>query len=564
MQQTSCEKNMSADRPSLARFFIFVCVIVATLVIGFTDAEAATKKKKKAAKPSQNQLYSAIIVDAQNGEILLARAADSNRHPASLTKIMTLYMTFDAIKEGSLSLNDRISISKHAASMSPSKLGLRPGQTIRVEDAIKAIVTKSANDIAAALGERLGGTERAFASRMTRRAHAIGMSRTTFRNASGLPDPQQVTTARDMAKLAMALLRDFPDQYHYFGIRNFEYKGAVMRNHNRLLGEYPGLDGIKTGYINASGFNLVASAKQNGHRLIGVVFGGATWKSRNDHMVKLLDEGFADLKQRKPNQIQEASISNRKDVTPAPPPMYEDAAGVGDAGETPADNTAATMASTDDDAEDAAYAPQNSRQISSMIDAAQAETQTHGTSFAGANLPPIASQRPAQVATAAITQKHVPSPSITKVKSNKPSAPASAPAKTTRTATTHSRADDDADGAYKAPTMPAGAARTVMQLRIPRAQVPVGAASTQIASASLANGWSVQVGAFQSRAMTDQALRTAQSRLPSELQFGQPVIIPQSTGQGLIFRARLQGFSEIQANAACAKLGSCVVVSPGS
>jgi len=558
---------MNADRLSLARFFIFVCVIAATLVIGFADADAATRKKKKAAKPAQNDLYSAIIVDAQNGEILLARAADSIRHPASLTKMMTLYMAFDAIKDGSLSLNDRITVSQHAASMSPSKLGLRPGQTIRVEDAIKSIVTKSANDIAVALGERLGGTERAFASRMTRRAHVIGMSRTTFRNASGLPDPQQVTTARDMAKLAMALLRDFPDRYHYFGIRNFEYNGAVMTNHNRLLGQYPGLDGIKTGYINASGFNLVASAKQNGRRLVGVVFGGTTWKSRNDHMVKLLDEGFADLRQRKPNQIQEASINSREDVAPAPPPIYEEATSTGDADDNAADNTAVAAASTDDDAEDAAYAPQNSRQISSMIDAAQTETQTRGISFAGVNLPSSPAQRPAEAAAPAVAQKHVPSPSLAKVKSNKPAAPATA-AKTARAATTNAThdndANDDADGAYKAPTTPAGAARTVMQLRIPRAQVPVGVASTQVASASLANGWSVQVGAFQSRAMTDQALRTAQSRLPSELQFGQPVIIPQSTGQGLIFRARLQGFSEIQANAACAKLGSCIVVSPGS
>lgn len=501
----------------MMRFFVFLALCVATLMIGFADADAATKKKQRTAKAAQTKPYSAIVVDATTGEVLMARQADSIRHPASLTKMMTLYMTFDAIEHGTIRMNDRIRISSHAASMSPSKLGLPVGSSIRVEDAIKAIVTKSANDVAAALGEKLAGSERSFATRMTRKAKELGMSRTNFRNASGLPDPQQVTTARDMAKLAMALLRDYPSYYHYFGVRNFAYNGSVHVNHNRLLGEYPGLDGIKTGYINASGFNLVASAKQNGRRLVGVVFGGRTWRSRNAHMVKLLDEGFAEIKRR--GDIQVASINAPIQVPiPLPPPMMDDERGVN----IP---VIARDDETDSAEETIPYSPADAQKIISMIDQVQEQTEDNEKVIAAAPLP---APRP----TLEIHQMV-----------------AVTPANENRT--------------NNIATPPAGAARTVMQLRIPRSQLPKGIATSQIASSNPL-GWSVQVGAFQSRAMTDQALRTAQSRLPVNLQHGQAVIVPQSTGDGLVFRARLQGYDEIQANAACAHLGSCLVVAPGS
>ena len=242
--------------------------------------------------------YASIVIDAETGEVLRSRNADIRRYPASLTKMMTLYLLFEAIDEGRLSLTSKLKVSKRAAGQPASKLGLRAGSTIRVEDAIKALAVKSANDIAVVVAEALGGTEVEFARKMTRKAQALGMSRTTFRNASGLPNRKQRSTARDMAQLARALMRDFPHRYHYFDDQRFRYSGRVHRTPNRLLDSYRGMDGIKTGYIRASGFNLVASAERDGRRVIAVVFGGKTARSRNSHMASLLDLGFTRIAER--------------------------------------------------------------------------------------------------------------------------------------------------------------------------------------------------------------------------------------------------------------------------
>ncbi len=208
---------------------------------------------------------------------------------------MTLYMAFDALKQGKISLKSRLQVSKRASGMAPSKLGLKPGQTITLEDAILALVTKSANDVAVVVAEALGGTEINFAIQMTERARQLGMSRTTFKNASGLPNRRQLSTARDMAMLGLRIRQDFPDYYAYFATTHFKHAGRTFKNHNTLLSSYEGTDGIKTGYIRASGFNLVASVQRNGHRLIGVVFGGKSGASRDQHMRKLLDAGFRQI-----------------------------------------------------------------------------------------------------------------------------------------------------------------------------------------------------------------------------------------------------------------------------
>lgn len=242
--------------------------------------------------------YASIVVDAYDGRVVYAANADTRNHPASLTKIMTLFMVFDALDKGTLKLDQRLTVSARAAGQAPSKLDLAPGDTIAVEDAIKALVTKSANDVATAVAEALGGTEAAFARDMTARAHAIGMTSTTFRNASGLPDRSQLSTARDMATLARAMLETFPHHYHYFSLANFDYGSRTYGNHNNLLGSYDGVDGIKTGYIRASGFNLVASAERDGTRLIGVVFGGKTARARDLHMQSLLNSSWAKAKSR--------------------------------------------------------------------------------------------------------------------------------------------------------------------------------------------------------------------------------------------------------------------------
>ncbi len=236
--------------------------------------------------------YAAIVLDADTGRVLHAANPDTRKYPASLTKMMTLYLVFEALETRRLKLDQRLPVSARAAGMAPSKLGVKRGESISVETAILALVTKSANDAAVVVAEFLGGTEAKFARLMTKKAHVLGMRRTSFRNASGLPNRRQLSTARDIALLAKHLVQDFPRQYQYFSRKRYSFRGKEFKNHNTLLRTYPGTDGIKTGYIRASGFNLAASVTRNGRRLIGVVFGGKTARSRDRHMAKLLERGF--------------------------------------------------------------------------------------------------------------------------------------------------------------------------------------------------------------------------------------------------------------------------------
>jgi len=247
--------------------------------------------------------YAALVMDSRTGEILYSRNADTKLYPASLTKIMTLYMTFDALNRGRLRLDQRLSVSARAAGQAPTKLGLKKGGTITVRDAVFALITKSANDAATVLAEGMAKTEQAFALKMTATARRLGMRRTSFRNASGLPNRRQKSTARDMALLGAALIHEFPQYYHFMALEKFNYKGRNHKNHNNLLKKYKGADGIKTGYIRASGFNLVASAKRGNHRLVGVVFGGRTAKSRDKHMAALLDRSFARIEKASPSSV---------------------------------------------------------------------------------------------------------------------------------------------------------------------------------------------------------------------------------------------------------------------
>jgi D-alanyl-D-alanine carboxypeptidase len=244
------------------------------------------------AQAQANDKYAAIVTDMTTGRVLHEQNADARRYPASLTKMMTLYILFEELDRGRYSLSSPLKGSAHSASMPPSKLGLRPGETIPVEAAIKALVTRSANDVAAAIGENISGSERAFADRMTRTARALGMRGTQFRNASGLPDLQQYTTARDMMRLGVALQVRFPQYYGYFSTRSFVWKGQTIGNHNRLLGSVDGVDGIKTGYVRMSGFNLVTSMKRDGRKVVAVVLGGTSGASRDNQMRSLLATYF--------------------------------------------------------------------------------------------------------------------------------------------------------------------------------------------------------------------------------------------------------------------------------
>lgn len=239
--------------------------------------------------------HAAIIIDADNGNVLHEIEATQSWYPASLTKLMTLYMTFDALRAGEISLHETLTASAHASQQPNSKLGLRRGEHLTVEDAILAIITRSANDASVVLAEHLGGTEENFATTMTAKAHSLGMYNSHFMNATGLPNNWQVSTPRDMAVLAWKAQRNFPEYYHYFGAHSFNFKGTELRGINKFTASYPGAEGMKTGFTCGSGFNLIGSAQQNGKRLIGVVMGGMTSKERYQLMMQKMDASFANL-----------------------------------------------------------------------------------------------------------------------------------------------------------------------------------------------------------------------------------------------------------------------------
>lgn len=271
------------SNPSRRPGFLATIILALSLLLIGSLADPALAQSK----------YASIVIDAGNGEVLYRANADDPKYPASLTKMMTLYLTFEALQKKRIKLGQSLTVSRKVASQPPTKLDLKPGQRIKVEHAILALVTKSANDAAMVLAEGVGGSESRFATMMTRKARQLGMSRTTFRNPHGLPDERQVSTARDLAILASALIRDYPKYYPYFSRASFTYRGVEHPNHNRLMGVYKGMDGLKTGYIRASGFNLAASAVRQGRRLIAVVMGGDTPAWRDAHLAELLDQGFA-------------------------------------------------------------------------------------------------------------------------------------------------------------------------------------------------------------------------------------------------------------------------------
>ncbi len=467
---------------------------LAVALAAFIPGDALAAKTSK----GQNQKYAALVMEMDTGKVIYSRYPDKVVHPASLTKIMTLMMAFDAMDRGSLRKTDRVVFSKHAASASPTKMGIRVGGSMKVDDVIKSIVTKSANDSAAALGEHLSGSESAFARAMTAKARNIGMKDTTFKNASGLPDPGQVTTAHDMALLARYLIKNYPEYYPYFSTVNFSYNGVNHHNHNRLLDKYAGMDGIKTGFINASGYNLVASAKRGNTRLIGVVFGGRSWQSRNAHMVELLDEGFANIRQ---NGIQNVAAQG---YIPLP----------GDSADT---NEVVRVATA---------APETS-----AISRAEMVGNSGGL---------VPTTKPGVIAAAY--------------------EPASAPV---------SWKDDDLrtasanKPAHQAVPVIRPEAKQIIAAKAVSQTVTTGYAqpSSTVGSAS----WAIQIGAFQSRAATDLALATAKKRLPRHMDKVEPEIVPYRTAQAeWIFRARLRGFNENDAQSACKYFADCLPISPGA
>jgi len=298
---------------SLARLALALALVLTATLAPLSEAEARSRSRSRGS--STPAVAAAVVVDMNGGRILYSQAPDDPRGPASLTKMMTLYLLFSYMRAGSITPESELVVTPYAASQAPTKLGLKPAETISAVDAIKALVTQSANDAAVTIAENLAGTEENFARVMTAKARALGMSGTTFRNASGLPNPEQVTTARDMAVLSLHLIRDFPEYYPVFASKYFVYRGRTFRNHNHLLFGYRGTDGIKTGYTRASGYNLCASVQRDDKHLIAVVLGGRTGGQRDAAMRGLLDKHFPLATAGTPAALPMVALEK-----PAPPP----------------------------------------------------------------------------------------------------------------------------------------------------------------------------------------------------------------------------------------------------
>ena len=286
--------KLRSARTLLATIGLVLSCVISALVPTTSASAQIPYLQLNATEPK----YAAIVIDANSGEVLYDKRADSPRYPASITKVMTVYLAFEALSEGRMKSTDRVVISPRAAAQAPTKLGLPPGDSLSVDEAIRILTVRSANDVAVAMAEKLAGSEARFAALMTLRGQELGMRNTRFVNASGLPDSRQISTARDLAILSRATMRDFPQYYSYFSLRSVSFRGRTIRGHNRLLDSMNGFDGLKTGYTNASGYNLAGSAVRDGRRLIAVVLGGSSTAWRDNNMEDLLLTGFDVLKRR--------------------------------------------------------------------------------------------------------------------------------------------------------------------------------------------------------------------------------------------------------------------------
>jgi D-alanyl-D-alanine carboxypeptidase len=523
-----------------------------------------------------------IVVDGNTGSVLYAANADGLRHPASLTKIMTLYLLFERLDAGRIRLDSQLKVSEHSSEQAPTKLGLRPGQTIAVEDAIKAVVTKSANDAAVTIAENLGGDEDSFAKMMTEKAHALGMSRTTYVNASGLPDDDQITSAQDQALLGRAIQERFPRYYKFFATPAFTYHGHAMRNHNHLLGVVGGVDGIKTGYTRASGFNLVTSVHRDGRYIIAVVLGGRSAGERDAHMRELINE-----------HIREASLRHTAPAIAESEPRSELRTAIAERVEPreaklesrPQSKPELKAAASEARPVAFAKAPMAARvdaaPTTASVNAASANAKPGDSPKTGSNDPiqPVmvktVSYRTAPVQTAAMAPMPalVPTPAPlplpqpparAQTVAAAPPPPAVAPVETPSTVVVASA--DPAPIAISAKS-------EIIRIDPPRAEIiartepirvepiraePVRAeaAKAEPSSAQIRarGGWLIQIGAYEGEDEAKQKLNVAKLKVPAMLGSADPFTEKVQKGEKALYRARFAGFDKIKAEAACRQL----------
>ncbi|KQZ00665.1 hypothetical protein ASD45_07215 [Pseudolabrys sp. Root1462] len=482
------------------------------------DADARSRRgrhHKAAAVSAYNPPTASIVIDGNSGKVLQASNADAPRHPASLTKMMTLYLLFERLDSGKVKLNSEMPVSAHAAAQAPSKMGLKPGETIQVESAIKSIVTKSANDVAVVIGEYLGGDEPSFARMMTAKARMLGMTQTTYRNASGLPNDEQVTTARDQALLGRALQDRFPNYFGYFSTRSFVFHGRTVRGHNRLLGSVDGVDGIKTGYIRASGFNIVTSVNRDNRHIVAVVFGGRTARARDGLVRNLIDDTIkvASVRRTAPPVGEGTVVAETK--LPARPPAP--AADPREQQTTTATVDAPELGSTD---------PIKPNAVKTLL-VRPGKTQVASLS----ELPPSSRKMMPPAHTASVSL-------IATVKSDLPPPPPGA-----------------APGVLGVlPAKAEGSTRVASA----GATVPVAAVSTPEPPAAQAmkghTGWMIQVGAFPEEKAAKERLSAAQTKAKQQLGEAAPFTEKVAKGERSLYRARFAGLDKPQAEAACKHL----------
>ncbi len=471
-------------------------LLAVTAVTTGADARGRRHRQHAAASESYEPSYSSIVVDANSGAVLQATNADSPRHPASLTKVMTLYLLFERLQAGKIKMSTEMEVSAHAAMQAPSKLGLEPGQTIDVETAIRAIVTKSANDVAVVVAEALGGSEENFAMMMTAKARALGMMHTVYRDASGLPNDEQITTARDMTILGRAIQDRFPEYYHYFATRTFSYGGKEFRNHNHLLGRVAGVDGMKTGYIHDSGFNIIVSMRRGPRHVLAVVFGGRTASARDARVVGLLDD-----------TIQLASVKRTA------PPLSEGAE-ITEARAKAAKETVASISPT----------PHRPEPPTGSTDPIKPNPVKTFTVQAGAMQtaplpPPLAEDRklvrvegPTKVTTVIVKRETLPMP----------------------------RAKPGVLG--------------VLPVKVAGDSATVAAAAPEPAAKPRSGGWMIQVGAFPEEKEAKQRLLAAKDKAKTQLGQADPFTERVAKGDKSLYRARFAGLDKDQAETACKHL----------
>jgi D-alanyl-D-alanine carboxypeptidase len=553
-----------------------LATITTAVILTVNTADARRRHRHHrhhhAVQQSYNPAFASIIVDANSGATLSATNADGLRFPASLTKIMTLYLLFERLDSGKISLNTEMPVSAHAASQAPTKLGLRPGQTIRVEDAIKGLVTRSANDAAVVIGEFIGGDEDDFAKMMTRKARALGMTRTVYRNASGLPNDDQVTTARDQSTLGRAIQERFPRYYRYFATASFKYRGRNIRNHNHLLGKVEGVDGIKTGYTRASGFNLVTNLRRGNRHLVGVVMGGRSGGSRDAIMRNLLAENLekasgrrtvAAITERSTAEANAAVAEDAAQSRPAAPVQVQGAIQVA------ADNTPPPLP-TARPASAAAPTPKAAVADRAPVEPAPLTNGVIQSKSIAAIPGSTEPMKPVRVKTVQVRSGQV------KVASAGPTALVSIPAET-----------NDISGSVNTRELPVQPpnhgtgkgilgvlpASSVAALAERHAEADTSSRSVAqtvqshgaIKPAAVHTGWIVQVGALESESQARERLEAARDHAKGMLGKADPFTEPVVTrGDKKLYRARFAGLERDQAEAVCKRLKrsdiSCITI----